>query len=254
MSGFKCPGCGHEGSIHSVLAPESRMSFALEPGERGFMSAGTVGGTLTQVEALLKAIAKDHGGKVDVFVESMRMDGAKLVFDNCSQGHEMKPEARLRARCRSYLDKALPAPGWYSAIEHGRPHSGTPEQRAREWGRLAAQGVKAGIPDMDIRYLALVIGVELKAGKNKQSPAQLKTEAAFIANGCEYWVIRSVTELHDRLVAHLVPVPPSFRVMAMDYDARLAVPEPKKKVGGGKEKAMRPSRRAQKFAAAVYTQ
>ena len=87
MSGFECPNCGHKGKVSSVLAPESRMSFQLVPGERGFMSAGTVGGTLAQVEKLLKSIAVDHGGKVDVYVESMRMDEGKLVFDLVTMAH-----------------------------------------------------------------------------------------------------------------------------------------------------------------------
>ena len=161
----------------------------------------------------------------------------------------MKPEARLRSRCRMYLTKALPLPGWFTAIEHGRKHTGTKEQRAREWQRLAAQGVKKGIPDMEIHDLGY-IGVELKVGAD-QSGAQSKVEAAIVANGGTYWLVRSVVTLHDNLVGHGVPVRPSFRVLAMQYDAVLAQPEKKGK-GGGNEKPARPSKRAQQFHRSQY--
>lgn len=148
-----------------------------------------------------------------------------------------QPESRLRARCRLYLDHALPEPCTYSAIEHGRKHSGTQAQRAREWMRLKAQGVKAGVFDLIILAPGKFIGCELKAGKNTLSEAQQDWAKATAANSVDgshvALVIRSILGLHDALVGIGILIQPSMRILAMSYDACLSVPEKPKKKGRG---------------------
>lgn len=164
----------------------------------------------------------------------------------------MKPEARLRSRCRAYLTAALPAPGRFTAIEHGRKHTGTKAQRGAEWARLAAQGVKQGLPDMEIHYLGKFIGVELKAGKNGLSENQIKMGRSIVDNGGVYWLIRSVVQLHDCLVDYGLPVSPSFRAAAMGYDAILAAPEKKKKSSEPRKERKDVSAKAKAFQLLQY--
>ena len=142
----------------------------------------------------------------------------------------MTPEYRLRARSRMYLDKALPAPGFWSAIEHGRRHHGDKEERAREWERLKAQGVKVGLSDIMIWYRGLFIGAEAKVKPNGPSDMQEKFGFAMWDNGFGWFCYYSITDLHDRLVNLGIPIAPSFRIEAMHHDATLQVAkEPKKK-------------------------
>ena len=140
----------------------------------------------------------------------------------------MRPEDRLRARCRMWLDQFLPPPGTWSAIEHGRQHSGTPEQRAREWQRLKAQGVKVGLPDLMIWFNGRFIGCELKAGKNTTSAHQEEFGRAMAANGFVWVVIRSVEALATVLHQHGIPLPLAASQVATEYDRILATPEPVK--------------------------
>lgn len=144
-----------------------------------------------------------------------------------------QPEARLRARCRLYLQNALQPPATFTAIEHGRRHTGTKQQRAREWQRLKGQGVKAGVFDLIVLAPGLFIGCELKAGKNTLSPEQEKFAAATVANGHHALVIRSILDLHDSLIRLGLDIAPSMRILAMSYDACLSVPEKKKKRASG---------------------
>ena len=152
----------------------------------------------------------------------------------------MRPEDRLRARCRMYLDVALPAPGFYTAIEHGRMHTGTPEQRAREWGRLKAQGVKTGLSDLMVWHVGKFIAPEAKVGKNDTSEAQDSFGNAMRANGFEHFVFRSVVELHDGLVARGVPIQSALRILAASHDACLATPEPARKGRASKPQVAKP--------------
>lgn len=135
-----------------------------------------------------------------------------------------QPEARLRARCAMFLKSHLMFPCWYSAIEHGRKHSGTAEQRAREWQRLLAQGVKPGLADMLVLAPAFVLWLEMKAGANKQSPAQEAFARDMGALCFGYEVIRSVEQLGEALQRHGIPLAANWRVAAMHHDAALDVP------------------------------
>jgi hypothetical protein len=136
-----------------------------------------------------------------------------------------------------YLTAALPRGAFFSAIEHGRMHHGTPEQRAREWSRLKAQGVAAGLADIFIWVGGRFIAIELKAGDNTTSEGQEVFARAMQANGFACHTVRSVAALHDILAAAGVPVQPQHRQIAEGHDASLAqILVPKKK------RAPRPAR------------
>lgn len=153
----------------------------------------------------------------------------------------MTPEARLRARCRMLLDSHLELPCWYTAIEHGRRHHGTKEQRAREWQHLQAQGVKQGIGDMLVLAPGHCLFVELKAKANKQSESQYAFQAKMAALGHGYEVVRSVEALGQALERNGVPLRAGWRVAAMQHDAALdSEPAPAvKRTGATKGKSLR---------------
>lgn len=136
----------------------------------------------------------------------------------------MQPEARLRARCAMLLKSHLAPPCWFTSIEHGRKHAGTAEQRAAEWTRLQAQGVKAGIADVLVLAPGYALWLELKAGANQQSDAQLAMQNAMAFLGHGYVVVRSVEQLVDVLEKHGIPLLAGARVAALRHDGMLAAP------------------------------
>ncbi|MCC6574489.1 MAG: hypothetical protein IT462_11935 [Planctomycetes bacterium] len=153
----------------------------------------------------------------------------------------MQPEARLRARCASFLTSHLVKPCWFTAIEHGRRHHGTVEQRAREWQHLAAQGVKQGIGDLLVLAPGFCCFIELKAGANKQSEAQHAFQAVMAALGHGYSVVRSVEQLGEALSERGIPLAPNWRLAAQHHDAALdGEPKPARKQS--KPRAAKPTR------------
>lgn len=153
-----------------------------------------------------------------------------------------QPESALRARCRMFLNTHLPAPCWFSAIEHGRKHAGTAKQRASQWQHLAAQGVKPGLGDMLILIPNRAIWIELKAGKNAQSNTQVAMQADMTAIGHGYAVVRSVSALVDALDTYSVPLHPGARRAAEMHDMALAVPDKPRKPA--RPRAIKPGRKA----------
>lgn len=75
-----CPHCSKE--IHYVTAahvPEKQvMSMRLESAT-GHFSAKTLGATIVEFDKLLKAVARDVGGKVEVFIDSLEKDDKSLT-------------------------------------------------------------------------------------------------------------------------------------------------------------------------------
>lgn len=75
-----CPHCSKE--IHCVTAvhiPEKQvMSMRLESAT-GHFSAKTLGATIVEFDKLLKAVARDVGGKVEVFIDSLEKDDESLT-------------------------------------------------------------------------------------------------------------------------------------------------------------------------------
>jgi hypothetical protein len=128
-----------------------------------------------------------------------------------------------------FLDSHLPEPCWFTAIEHGRKHSGTAEQRARQWQHLKAQGVKQGVADLLILSPGFAMMVELKAAANKQSPAQMAMQQAMARLNHGYSVVRSVEQLGETLQDNGIPLAPAWRLKAQLHDAALDGEAPTRK-------------------------
>lgn len=69
---YKCPHCEKPITFTQVaiVPKETRLSMTLES-STGAFSAHTVGHVIADFDKLLKMVAKDVGGKVHVFVDSM---------------------------------------------------------------------------------------------------------------------------------------------------------------------------------------
>lgn len=83
------------------------------------------------------------------------------------------------------------------AIPNGAFLNGTPEQRARQWKRLKAEGAVSGVADL---FLAVPTSrggglfIEMKAGKGKQTQEQVEFERVVRVAGYGYVVCRSLDE------------------------------------------------------------
>jgi hypothetical protein len=132
----------------------------------------------------------------------------------------MRPEDRLQARVRMYLDAALPPPGWWSSIAMER------KQSAIAGARLKARGCKAGLADVMIWFDGKFIAVELKTAAGVMSDPQRAFAAAMQRNKFAAHVVRSVEELHMAVLAEGVPVLPNYLSIARMHDAALAAAEP----------------------------
>lgn len=72
LSKVKCPGCGNEFCIDvtSCIPDEQRTTMRLTSAS-AFLSAETIGRAIVLQSKVLRAVAKQHGVKVDVFVCGM---------------------------------------------------------------------------------------------------------------------------------------------------------------------------------------
>lgn len=79
---FICPNCAHEAELEecSKLDAENSVHFKLYPKPGSLMTAKTVGGTLSALEGLLRALAKEHNMKADVLVESVSTENGAIDF------------------------------------------------------------------------------------------------------------------------------------------------------------------------------
>lgn len=149
----------------------------------------------------------------------------------------MRPEDRLRAKVRIWLETYATEIVW-SAIEHGRVHHGNDEQRAREWQRLAAQGVKKGIEDTQFvvppsgRHLA----IELKWLDNGQSVHQVIRMNNVRGAGGIYEVTNYVTGVAKILSGHGFKITQLAFYAAAAFDRELCIdPDNPPKLGKPKK-------------------
>ena len=114
-----------------------------------------------------------------------------------SHGH---PEADLQRTLVRWLELALPAEAWFTAIDH----SG---RGARAGGIAKGMGVKRGIFDLVIFYppIQRVLWLELKSRRGVLSQEQRHFHE--IARGCGHhaWPVRSIEEAHRALVVAGIP-------------------------------------------------
>jgi hypothetical protein len=133
----------------------------------------------------------------------------------------MRPEDRLRARFRMFLKDYLLPPARFSAVEHGRKHSGTKEERADEWRRLKAQGVATGLMDAFVMAPGKVfIWIEAKVTTD-MTDSQEAWRDTVLACGFAHIEARSVVDLATTLDAHGVELRRGWLAVAEHHDAAL---------------------------------
>lgn len=151
-----------------------------------------------------------------------------------------RPEDRLQVRCAMFATSHVLPPTFWTAVEHGRKHSGTATQRAAEWQRLKRKGVKPGLADLWFFSHGYVYCAELKAS-TKQSDNQYEFQAKMAALGHGYSVVRSVEQLGEALSERGIPLAPNWRLAAQQHDAALdGEPKPARKQS--KHRAAKPTR------------
>lgn len=115
----------------------------------------------------------------------------------------MNPEERLHRAVADYLRVVLDPSVVWSTF----PSGGGGRVRG---AKLKAMGLRAGMPDIMIWWLApsgaaLCLGIELKAGKNGMTAAQRETFLSLEGVGCPVHVARSIDDVRDVLRAWGVP-------------------------------------------------
>lgn len=68
--GVQCPSCKENLAVKSII-PDSQLFYFVLDFDGEWLCASTLGGTITEMSKLLKAVAKDSGVKVEVFIESV---------------------------------------------------------------------------------------------------------------------------------------------------------------------------------------
>lgn len=88
-------------------------------------------------------------------------------------------------------------PGVYwTAIPNGGSRS------KRTAGRLKAEGVRAGAPDIAIIFGGHFFGLELKTPSGRQSPAQKEAQQQIIRAGGDYLIVRDIDHALSFLAEH----------------------------------------------------
>ena len=128
-----------------------------------------------------------------------------------------RPEDRLQARVRMFLQTALPAPGYFSSIAHER------KQSVQSGARQKARGVKAGLADVMVWYAGQFIAIELKFGRNTMSDGQAAFAVAIRANGFVAEEARCVVDVHNILARFGVPMSAAMRHYAEGHDRELGI-------------------------------
>lgn len=126
-----------------------------------------------------------------------------------------RPEDRLQARVRMFLDAHLAPPAWWSSVGHER------KQTLAQGAAQKARGIRRGLPDVMIWAPGYFLGVELKAGKNRTTDAQDGFAQAMARLGHGYAVVRSVEQLGEVLQDNGVGMLWGWRQKAQIHDAAL---------------------------------
>lgn len=98
------------------------------------------------------------------------------------------PEQSFHRQVCEFLAVALRPPTWFTTF----PAGGGGRLRG---AFLKASGLRPGVPDLLVLDAGHLLGLELKAGKGRLSPAQSSCHAALKAAGAEIAVCRSLDEV-----------------------------------------------------------
>ena len=73
----------------------------------------------------------------------------------------------------------------------------------RQVAKHKRMGMFVGFPDLLVLLKGRTVGLEVKAGKNRQSDAQKDAENAFKENSAEYHVVRSIDDVARIFEGHI---------------------------------------------------
>jgi hypothetical protein len=110
-------------------------------------------------------------------------------------------EHDLQAAVAEFLGFALPP---HEALFCAIPNGGKRDKGTA--GKLKAEGLQAGAPDLLILWKGRAIGLELKARRGRLSSAQMAFSMRWTTPGGLYAVARSLEEVADLLDAAGVPL------------------------------------------------
>jgi hypothetical protein len=111
-----------------------------------------------------------------------------------------RPEQQLQIAVATFLRHALRPPVLWSAFPAGGGG-------AIRGSILKAMGLQAGWPDvLVIAPGPIIVGIELKVGKGRQSPQQISIENGFLQCNAMYFIARSVDEVEGFLRGVGVPL------------------------------------------------
>ena len=102
------------------------------------------------------------------------------------------PEMHIHNSIVDWLRLKLP-----KALVHHSPNEFGMSGRevARQVAKHKRMGMFVGFPDLVVLDKGRLVGLEVKAGKNRQSAAQKDAEKAFQENLAEYHVVRSIDDV-----------------------------------------------------------
>lgn len=82
MTEVTCPHCSKNFNLEAriVIPDEQRLSMEITS-EGEHFSAKTLGGIVTEMDQLMKAVARDAGGKVETMVEGLSKTGSTIRLE-----------------------------------------------------------------------------------------------------------------------------------------------------------------------------
>ena len=84
MSGVECLKCGEtfHVDIAAAVGKDQRCSYRVYPGQAGMMQAKAIGGQLVAFDDLMRACAREDGGKVRTYIDRIEThaDGSLEFF------------------------------------------------------------------------------------------------------------------------------------------------------------------------------
>lgn len=111
-----------------------------------------------------------------------------------------RPEQALQMAVAAYLRHALKPPVLWSAFPAGGGG-------AIRGAILKSMGLQAGWPDVLVMAPGpIIVGIELKAGKGRQTPQQIEIQNGFVECKATYYVARSVDEVEGFLRGVGIPL------------------------------------------------
>ncbi len=105
-------------------------------------------------------------------------------------------EESLQRTVADYLALCVPAPPsgpWWTAVNP------IPAKSRAAAGISKAMGLRAGTPDIVMCWKGRLVGIELKAGRGRMSPAQREAHDAITLAGGVVTTCRSLDEVMDLL-------------------------------------------------------